>query len=34
MSRGQEIYGYIELPEDYWVYSNNEGYEIEYEITS
>ena len=27
-------YGYVEIPDDYWVYSNNEGYEIEYEITS
>ena len=30
MSRGQEIYGYIELPEDYWVCSHN----VDYEITS
>ena len=28
------LYGYVEIPDDYWVYSNNEGYEIEYEITS
>ncbi len=23
MSRGQEIYGYIEIPEDYWVCSHD-----------
>ena len=28
------LYGYVEIPDDYWVYSNNEEYEIEYEITS
>ena len=26
MSRGQEIYGYIEIPEDYWVCSHNVEY--------
>ena len=30
MERGQEIYGYVEIPEDYWVCSHD----IEYEITS
>ena len=28
------LYGYVEIPEGYWVYSNDEDYEIEYEITS
>ena len=27
------LYGYVEIPDDYWVYSNNEGYEIELNLS-
>ena len=28
MARGSEIYGYIEIPEDYWVCSHNVEWEF------